>query len=298
MVNEQWTQGYHEWVLGVGPASLLLLVAGLWTLARQRPAIRNLWQWAAICSVLTLPIWLNWYQPGWNAFLKSLPVFGSSSSLLRWFALYLLPCIVFSGLAFDRVAASSRNRTILAILVTIGTITWSAWNDFSVSVERTYDARVIQHSWKAVRTASAVPAVKRMTANVGPAGEPLMELNRNDALVSGESQLLCYSPMFGYRDEKMPFGLLRTGPALAEDSSGRLNVRNPSCILYPAENRCQPGDRYRHTESAIAERFLAYKSFAFNTSTAQKLASLATHLSLVMAAVAWLVVGFRSLIGR
>jgi hypothetical protein len=59
------------------------------------------WIWLALALLGCVPILLNWYYEPWNASLKTLPYFGSSSILLRWFAAYIPIVVLFAALAVD-----------------------------------------------------------------------------------------------------------------------------------------------------------------------------------------------------
>jgi hypothetical protein len=102
------TLGRHEWEYGVGPVALFLMIAGaavsVWhawynggfaphRLARAIPV------GIAIMCAVAIPLLLNWYHPRWNTILKVLPYFKSSSTLIRWFALYPLLAALLCGLA-------------------------------------------------------------------------------------------------------------------------------------------------------------------------------------------------------
>ena len=94
---------------------------------------------------------------------------------------------------------------------------------------------------------------------------------QNDMMVTGLSQIACYNAIFGYRLEGLPLGDLHPGPAL-EATSGYLNIKNPSCYVFPKENNCQPGDHFKVEERADAEKFLQYKPFPFKKSFLQRTA--------------------------
>jgi hypothetical protein len=113
-----------------------------------------------------------------------------------------------------------------------------------------------------------------------------MPLNRNDSMIDGASQLSCYQPMFGYRLERMPVGVLRPGPALAEAADGVLNVKNPACYVFPLENRCVPGDHFATAQRAEAERFLQYEPFEFVSGALQSVADAVTLGTLALLLIA------------
>jgi hypothetical protein len=292
MLGSQWRPELHEWAFGVGPAALLLLLAGAWVLAREhaakggapRRSADRVAVWVAVVALLAVPIALNWHHPTWTGFLKELPVFRSSSSLVRWFAAYIPLVALLSGLALDRVATAGGLRRVIALLVVLTTVAWNAWIDLVGPDSMTYNAAPVDRAWRAARATGDVPAVTRIALSAS--GPREMPLNRNDSMIDGASQLSCYQPMFGYRLERMPVGVLRPGPALAEAADGVLNVKNPACYVFPLENRCVPGDHFATAQRAEAERFLQYEPFEFVSGALQSVADAVTLGTLALLLIA------------
>ena len=290
LTNVQWALDLHEWAYGVGPAALFVLIAGIWTAATRRRsegaslsgAVRPMWVWLAVGFVLLLPAVLNWYYAPWTAFLKTLPVLGSSSNLLRWFALYTVLATFFTALALDRVTLRRGRRSALGAAIILSTILWNIWSDFSPRPAFSYDAAPMQRAWHAATTPAAVPAVTHIAVMLDADGKPAAPLERSDAIGAGYSQLLCYQPMFGYRLERMPIGALRPGPALDELEGGILNVKNPACYTYPVSNQCRPGDHFFVRQRPYAERFLRYEPYSFGMPAVQRVANGVTLGALVL----------------
>ena len=275
----------HEWEYGLGPAAALLLLAALASVrwrARRWPSL------VAMALVLALPLVLNWYQPAWHAFLKSQPLLGSSSNLVRWFALYIPIVALGAGLAIDRVLKADGQRALVAVGVALATIAWNWSADRDYYRAQGYDPAAIENAWRAVNAGAPVPAITTLSVRVDKAGQLAVPIDRNDDLARGYSQLLCYQPMFGYGLERLPFGALRPGPALADVGNGSLNLKNPACYLFPAANGCVPGGHFRVAQRAAAEDFLRYRPFPFERPTWQRAADAVTILALlaVVAALA------------
>jgi len=293
LTNVQWSLDLHEWAYGIGPGALVVLIAGIWAAATRRKSegasrigvARPRWVWLALGVVLLLPVILNWYYAPWTAFLKTLPVFRSSSTLLRWFALYTALATFFTALALDRITLRRGGRRAIAAGIIVSTIVWNLWSDFSSPPGFSYDAAPMQRAWRAARSAAEVPAVTHIAVMLDANGKPTAPLERSDTISAGYSQLLCYQPMFGYRLEHMPVGALRPGPALAELEGGILNVKNPACYTYPASNHCRSGDHFSVQQRAAAERFLRYEPYPFGMPTLQKIANDVTLAALALIAL-------------
>lgn len=276
----------HEWEYGLGPAAAMLLIAGAATLAWRRAAApRRLTGWlavGAIAAVLAVPVLLNWHQAQWHAFLKSLPLLGSSSSLVRWFALYIPLVALFAGLALDRAVPAGRWRALLAVLAAAATVGWNATAQRSVDAAHAYSAAAIEQGWRALRAGAPVPAVTHLSVRVDRENRLLVPQDRNDDLARGYSQLLCYQPMFGYGLERLRFGALRPGPALDDLGDGTLNLKNPACYQFPEANACVPGDHFRREQREAAARFLRYQPFAFQRPAWQSFADAVTLTALLL----------------
>lgn len=287
--------GEHEFAFGITPVPLILLivaiVASIVSLFRRKRwqhfSKKNLLYTIAISFLLALPIFLNWYQPAWNAFLQNLPVVGESSSFLRWFALYIPVCILVSICGVRTLVRKETQGVILAGGIIFLTIAYQARADMTFYREgQSYNPQTIVEAYKKAKETGKIPPIIGIGVFTNPDGKIAMPIGRNDVMAQGASQLACYNAVFGYRLESFPFGSLTTGSAARLDSEGFYNFKNPACMIYPAENNCEPGDHFRSSEEQNLEAFLSYKSFDFKKSTMQAAANIIT-----IAAILGLIVG-------
>jgi hypothetical protein len=273
----------HEWEYGLGPAAALLLLAGATRVVWRRWFAGPGWLVAgAIVAALAIPLALNWYQSAWHAFLKSLPLLGSSSNLVRWYVLYVPLGALCAGLALDRVVPAGPWRARAAVLVAAATLAWNWAADRSYYTAQDYNAGAVQRAWQAVAAGAPVPAVTDLSVRVDAAKRLVLPLDRNDDMARGYSQLLCYQPMFGYGLERLHHGELRPGPALAELPDGTLNLKNPACYVFPVANACVPGDHFRGDQREAATRFLRYQPYAFQRPAWQSFADAVTLAALLL----------------
>jgi hypothetical protein len=286
LVNSAIPLERHEWEYGVGPVAALLLLAGAASCARRRTAWRTRaadWLVAgALLLAFALPILLNWHQPGWHAFLKSVPLLGSSSNLVRWFAFYVPVIALVAALAFDRVVPAGRWSLPAALLLAAATMAWQATADHAYYAKQDYNAAAIQQAARALREGRPVPAVTHLSVRVDSQNRLVLASDRNNDIARGYSQLLCYQPMFGYGLERLNHGALQPGLALADLGDGTLNLKNPACYQFPRENGCAPGDHFRIAQREAAARFLRYEPFAFRRSSLQHVADVATAAALLL----------------
>jgi hypothetical protein len=278
----------HEWEYGVGPAAALLigsaavsLLADVLRGPRRIAVVRHLPAIIGIGLILLLPLLLNWYVPAWNAFLKSVPLLGSSSSLIRWFLLYIPVVALVAGLAFDRIVVVG-SRALFMVVVIAATILGNALVEKNLYRDQHYSAAVIDPAWHAAHTSGTVPPIRDISLPDSGAPATAMVLGASDDLAEGHSQLFCYQPIFGYELQNFIRGNLTPGPVLDRTPAGTLNLKNPVCDLFPKENSCRPGGEFRLDQIAAAEAFTHYESFQFNRSTAQTVADWLNLVALVI----------------
>ena len=277
LVNSPLRFELHEWDSGVGPAPLLLLAAAGWVAwrggGRLPAALRPRLLIDALALLLLVPIALNTYAPGWTPFLKMLPVIGSSSSLLRWFAAYILPACLAGGLALDglarRVPATRWQLTAPTIALTVLALLAMDRRFYGAGGIGVYDPRPIVAAWAQGNATGRAPPITGITMSRDAQGAPAMTLAGQNALAEGLSQLKCYEPLFGYRQEFFPGGPLHPGSVFdvtgnAAQGGNRLNLKNPACYVFPLANACQPGDAFPASGLDNAADFLAYRPYAWN----------------------------------
>jgi hypothetical protein len=268
--NSKLIQEPHEFAYGVGLAPPVLLLTVL-ALAVRKGGWRAClptrpWPAAALAIVLLIPLALNFYIPGWNAFLKSLPILGSSSVLVRWFLVLMLPAILGAALAADSLARNSQTRAIAiaagGIVLTLAGLAAADHSAFGSNGEGVFDPDPIEQAWTQAHTTGQVPPVTDVVELFDTSHRIQMTLERQNALVHGYSTLSCYDPLFGYRLEKLPYGKIRLAHAMSV-SDGLVNFKNPACYVYPGANQCKPGDEYTEAQASEAQKFLDYQPYAF-----------------------------------
>jgi hypothetical protein len=265
----------HEFEYTIGPAALALLLGFAFLAWRQRawPAKPQRLAMDALLLLLLIPLALNTYGAVWTPFLKTLPILRNSSSLLRWFAAYILPATLAAGLSLDRLATAWR-LPAFPVAVAAGSITLAALllSDHSAYGPTDiggYDPSPIDAAWRSAAATGQVPPVTEIGVLRDPAGQiDKGSLTRQDSMAQGQSQLFCYDALFGYRLENFPQGALHPGSVFEQTAATtqggpRLNLKNPACYVFPGANACRPGDAFRATEIDQATRFVSYKPFTW-----------------------------------
>jgi hypothetical protein len=295
--NTQWRLDRQEFEYGVTLVPIvLILVAIALFLSRDRAEIADEDRRSKrilgglLAVILTLPLALNTYSPAWNEVLKSLPLIGSSSSMLRWFVIYVPLAAIGAGIAVDAISKVSDMRSRLSILSLIAFFGLTASVDRQYYASQNYDPTPVVAAFdSAASTADVKPQINSIGAFVDNNGAIALAMNRNDIMTLGSSQLACYMPIFGYRLENFPFKSLHLG-SVWDVTNGELNIKNPACFVFPKENNCSAGDHFQESRRADAEKFVSYRSFNFEKSSKQKIADIVSGIALLATLLAGLFV--------
>lgn len=293
--NNQWFPdfkvlfGPHELEYGVtfipALATLTWITRKLIDRFHQRSSIGSLSSRTLIVLAFTLllsvPIFLNWYEPSWTAFLKTVPLLGNSSTLIRWLCLYIPVAALVGMLCIERERMLATVRPLVALGIIAAVISINISTDWTYYVRRgNYDVTDVTVAHAALRGGASIPTIERVEWPPTALRDLTFKPGRSDSFVGGGTNAKCYEPMFGHRLEEYPFGILREGPTL-EVNDGQTNIKNPACMLYPEANECRPGDHFSESEIASATAFTSYKPFPFQMPWWQKVANGISLIALV-----------------
>lgn len=286
--NLSYSMVPYELAFNLTPLPLLLLAA--WPVAagvrrlRGQPAGRAgraAPHLATLGGLVLLVLAVNVHTPDWNAFLKGLPILSSTSAPWRWFAA-LLPLLCAAGaLALQRAAGPRRAEPAAAIVLLLA-VGLQVAQPRGVYQRQVYDPAPVLQAYEGARLSRFQPAITAIGVLQDAQGQVLRQTGRaNDLIARGVSQLYCYNPVWGYQLENFPAQGLRPGPVMkAQD--GRLNLKNPACYVFPAENACRPGDRFADTpaDRDRAALFTHYLSWRFEKPASQEAAHVLSWLVL------------------
>jgi hypothetical protein len=281
----QWAIEQHELEFGVTPLPLIIILFVIvFNLFKKKPgqlvpSKRVVAYAGAIAVLLFIPVAVNLYQPGWNAFLKSIPIIKSSSMLIRWFSMYIPVAILAAVLLADATAIVKRYAVWVGVVSIVLVIGYQAREDRTYYKGQTYDSAPVNLAYQQSKSSGAVVPIREIAIHGETASH--LPLVQNNLMVAGLSEMACYDAVFGYRLEWLPLGDLHVGPAL-EIHDGHFNVKNPACYLFPQENNCISGDHFRVEQQTEAERFLQYRPFAFQKSSLQKVADVTNLFFLLL----------------
>ncbi|MGI9228945.1 MAG: hypothetical protein ACR2P9_03705 [Gammaproteobacteria bacterium] len=290
--NQLFYLPWHEVYYGFTPVVLLAMVAGL-ILGWKKLSFRDFWRRRPVIAVLIaimllLPYAVNLYEPHWNQFLKSLPVIGQFSGMIRFFILYIPVLALFLGWI------------------------WNHWKNIPVAVPLALTAILAIVQFQAIKTntktalfydpAPTLAAWSAGPENIPPVNDIAMRIEKQEdgsrvavhtphddhAFIQGRSNARCYESLFGYRGERFPLAGLRPGEITASDAGGNLNMKNPACYVYPEENNCKPGDHFKLDQMEAMMALVNYGDPGLAVSTARRVADIASVM-ILLAIVAILV---------
>jgi len=297
LVNHIWFLGRHEFEYGVTFVPLVVLVWYLYNvrvnltenISRMFKRGYRAYIPIVILIILFIPVALNYYQPGWNRLLKSIPILENSSTLIRFNVMYILPTVVLTSVLLDKSIRSGIGKILFTSSLIVLVIGINALTDKTYYEKETYDPAVINAAYSHIKGTGRVPVINYV-ANIEETN-----LFSNSAQVSadfayGISRLMCYEPMFGYRLEVFPIKTLHPGP-VGDVTDGRLNLKNPACYVYPEANACRPGDQFKIDEKIHAERFASHRPYQFILPMQQVVLN---YVSLVSLVISLLLLGIAS----
>lgn len=287
LTNTRWTLPPIEWAYGFTLATGLLIAVLLIVCFRKTHAVvskKNLPWLVLLLACMIWPLAYSTYSPEWNRFLKSLPVLGSASTPTRWMVFYIPFISIGTGLLLAHSGWSRQIRLFAVAASLLGTIVLTAIEPRSYYKTQNYDITAVLVADSMIRAGQIEPQIDSL-GNVAElrVGDRTLQLLGSHTFLAGVSKTFCYNPLFGYRLEKFSGKDLRDGGVLAT-KDGFLNLKNPACYVFPQENGCSPGDRFRADQIEEARRFVSYKPFDFAVSARQKIANTITKYGLIICA--------------
>ncbi len=286
LINRRWALGQHEFEFGITFVPAIILAIGSlyllkkFTLRQINISKTQLFLTLLLLVLFSLPIAFNFYTPEWNATLKQIPLFKNSSSLVRWFCLYIPFLCLFTSLLFEKINLNKKQQFILISVSIIMIVSLKIWKDRDYYYQQNYNPSEVLQAYSKVQSGSWTPTITENSTYVNEKNQAILTISRNNMLAHGKSQVFCYEAIFGYALENLPFKTLSMGEITIE-TDNVLNIKNPACYVFPKENKCEAGDHFRIKEKNQALAFSKFQSFAFEISTRQAVANKITLLSML-----------------
>ncbi len=286
--NLQWALDRHEFEYGISFVPLLLMIVGVSRIIIRRfrkncsPVCFKV-NWLLLFStlfIIAVPVFANYYSPQWNAFLKALPVIKNSSTLVRWYAMYIPIGILVAVLAFEDFGPKPAIKNLSAVLLILIVVVVNLIHDKGFSYVDNYNYQPISQGIVAVKNQGKIPVIEYigLSATIDTPAQKIT-YSKDNLINIGVSYLLARSSLFGYKLEFFPKKEgLKIG-RVVEVTEGFFNMINPSCYLYPEENGCEPGDRFRTDQIAQMTQFISYRPFKFQLPIHQRIANWVSLIS-------------------
>ena len=291
----------HELRFGVSIVPFLLFwfgLAALPALSRKISFPRMIFS-VGLVAILFLPVGLSVESESIDQALKQLPYFREMSFAVRWLAL-LIPIVIVVPLLLVHTVIKNiesdvvRSRSVVVIaliciaLLVISHLYTERFHDSP------YDPSAINASYHEVRSGGSLPAI---TEIVAAAPQATIFVGVDDAFLAGGSSQICYQPLFGYKLERYPIGSLATGDIFVTHAN-KLNLKNPACYVYPAENNCEVGDHFTVEQREEASLFAANHAYPFEQSPLQVVANKVSILVFALCIVLVLVSAIGAVLSR
>lgn len=298
--NMQWAAMPHELAYGITIVPLVVLFLGgalrLIDRSRNRRAVAvsgyHVFVAIILGLILVLPLALIYYTPGWNSILKQLPLIGSTTSPFRWLIIYIPVLAMLSGMAAEARPSFAK---IAALLCVVAIPALNALENREFYQQQNYDPTAVLEFDQAVRSGSTRPAIHAIAFPKSPDGGTIID---NSLFTQGLSPLVCYNPLFGYRQEKYSVGSLGPGDVFSVRQDEYLNFRNPACLVFPSENQCSVWSSFERKDIRNLEDFVDYKPFSFKVSVLQRVCNVLSEVSLFLSLSALMVLLLRHFFGR
>ena len=272
LVNTQWPLSRHEFEYGITLIPLLIMILSMAFLANKISRLRNHFRQQTLSSwmqllllafIIAIPLALNIYTPDWNALLKQIPVIKNSSILVRWFCIYIPIIILGTTLLLDKTTQLKRLTPYLSVIAIIGVVIINFNVERDYYADQFYETSTIVDAYAEASDSQQAKTINKLTVFQDSQGRPAIPPHRNNSIVEGASQLLCYEPLFGYRLEHFPIGFMRPGMA-SWVKDGYFNLKNPTCYVFGEANNCKPGDHFSVEQAEQAKAFVNYQPFDFS----------------------------------
>ena len=262
----------HEFEMGVSIVPLVLICAGLWFKfsAIKSSLLQHKSLSIVLIALLLVPIFVNYYTPEWNAFLKQIPIIKNSYSLFRWYSVYIPVVILLAVLLLSQWRSTSKQQWLIVVACLLIALGQKNYVDKSYYHKQTYKADKIIANHQAIKAgkASIVPVTYATEQiQLGKQGQIIYD---EAQIIHGASKISCYEPLFGYRLEVFPQKKKLKVAKVKQLNNGEYNFKNPACYTFPEANNCKAGDHFLASQEQQLDDFLHYKPYQFNLPNYQK----------------------------
>jgi hypothetical protein len=222
--------------------------------------------------VLAVPTLFNVNIFNSKNIISNIPIFRSFWINTRWMAVYIFPIILFVGIVINTVKLKNSLILLLIFFILFQTVTYHKIRNF---LKTNYFVNGSVYSISTINNYS-----KNLKKNINGVKienvKMFSDFTENEGFMNNTSNYYCYSPIFGYRLEQLPFNDIKNFQEPQKDLKNYLF--NPVCFLYPDENFCRPGDMFKSSEELNLFKFINFNNYSFNIPFYQKISN---YISLI-----------------
>ena len=209
-----------------------------------------------------------------NEIVRKFPFFKNNLNPIRWFAICIPFIIILSIFLLSRLYKKNYNFIYVFLIGLI--LLFNIMKDLSnyttdhwvMSFDIKPFNKIYENNFKnAFSQEAKLPPVTKL---LYIPNQTKVQLYNATSFLSGVSRINCNEPLFasGYPFEKYPTSKLKPGSVYQTDGQ-YFNMMNPVCNLYPEENNCQIGERFKISQKEDLENFLNYRKYNYTLSKEQ-----------------------------
>ena len=296
--NIQWTIQRHELEMSITFIPLCLMLWGLINFFRGKIKIdkKQCFLLLALLVICMVPLAINFYTPGWNKVLKTIPIINSSSMLVKLYAMYIPIVVIFTALVIEKL--EFKHYIVPGLILILFFV--KAYEDKTYYAEQGYNPRLVVYAHQQVMQSGNVPEITEITSErCLTNSEGIRRCGGDEMMAFGLSQINCIESLFGYRHEEFKQKeLLKAGKPVIQLTDDRFNMKNPACYVFPDENNCIPGDHFKADQKEELLSFTSYKGYEFNMPKTQKISNWISLISILMSCGFMLVGSLQVLFSR
>jgi hypothetical protein len=236
---------------------------------------------AFLLFLLIIPFFFIYQVKYISDLLNNLPIISAIWERCRFFYIYTIPIILFSGLVLEKIYFFEKKKFLSVILIflpIIQTLSYHYMRNYFFP-EKSFENKAI-YSIINVNNFSQNLSKNNINSIKIKRIDYLIDQNRldkNEGFINSTCKFFCYSSVFGYHSEKIPINFFSRAQNHYDNIriiDGRYNLFDPACFLFPNENSCKIGDRLKANDIGKLNNLINYKPINFNKPTIQKFSNL------------------------
>jgi hypothetical protein len=238
--------------------------------------------------LLILPIFFIFQISYVSDLFNDLPIFSAIWARCRFFYIYTIPIILFTGLILEKINFFNKNKIIVIVLIflpIIQTLSYHYARNYFFP-EKSFLSKAI-YSINNVNNFSQNLSKNNVNTLKIEKIDYLIDQNRldkNEGFITSTCKFFCYATTFGYHSEKIPikiFSRSKDHYDAVRIIDDKYNLFDPACFLFPKENSCEIGDRLKKSEKNKLNNLINYKPISFKKPFLQKISNIISLLTFI-----------------